>query len=155
MSFLKVLQILVISGLLAGYSAWSRHHLSEDALDLTDTDGRSDCKIHLVSLAEAKALWRKDSTVFLDVRSRQDYDFGHIRGALSLPWEEFQQRFPGVKPRLREADAIVVYCKSVDCGKSLWAAIRLRAAGLGQVLIYPDGWYQWTDHGLSVTGSSR
>jgi rhodanese-related sulfurtransferase len=134
MKFLKLLQLLALSALLAGYAAWVG-------------DRREACKIKLVGLAEAEALWREKTTVFLDVRSAADYDFGHIRGALSLPYEEFEERFPALKTRLQQAGAIVVYCKSIDCAKSLWTAIRLRKKGLTQTRIYPEGWYEWSDHG--------
>src|SRR5207245_8684637 len=99
---------------------------------------------------DAGALWRDRSPVFVDVRSAPNYDFGHIAGAINLPEEEFEQRFPELKPRLERAGAIVVYCKSVDCGKSLWSALRLRDAGLLQTKIYPYGWNGWDNHGLSI-----
>jgi hypothetical protein len=45
--------------------------------------------------------------------------------------------------------------KSVDCGKSLWAAIRLHQLGLSQTMIYPEGWNEWTLSGLPTAGSGR
>jgi rhodanese-related sulfurtransferase len=155
MSFFKVLQILAISSLLAGYSAWIRSSSSVKSIDLTSSDQAGDCKIRLVRLSEAKALWAKGSTIFLDVRSIPDFAYGHIRGALSLPWEEFDDRFADVRPRLREAKTIVVYCKSVDCAKSLWTCLRLRKEGFINVLIYPNGWYEWADHGLPAERDSK
>jgi rhodanese-related sulfurtransferase len=51
-------------------------------------------------------------------------------------------------PKLERARTIIVYCKSVDCGKSLWAAIRLRNAGFTQTKIFPEGWNEWVNNGL-------
>ena len=126
MSLFKILQILAVSGLLAGYSAWVRDRSDGPAVDLATPGQSRDCKIRLVTLAQARTLWRQRSTVFLDVRSATDFAYGHIKGAINLPWEDFQDGFANLKARLQKAAAIVVYCKSVDCGKSLWTAIRLR-----------------------------
>jgi rhodanese-related sulfurtransferase len=163
MSPYKIIQILAVSAVLAAYSAQVRHGVNSDdvaeespenTVDLTNAGASGGCKIRLLTLAETKALWRKASTVFLDVRSTPDFAYGHVRRAVSLPWEDFDDRFPAIKVRLQKAKAIVVYCKSVDCGKSLWASIRLRNEGLSQVLIYPNGWYEWTEHGLPVERDS-
>ena len=53
-----------------------------------------------------------------------------------------------LKPKLERARAIVVYCGSADCGKSLWVALRLRDEGLTQTRIYPAGWNEWYLRGL-------
>ena len=54
-----------------------------------------------------------------------------------------------------QAAAIVVYCQSSDCGKSLWTAIRLRNEGLTQTRIYPEGWNEWSANGLPAARSDR
>ena len=107
-------------------------------------------EIPLIRLDRAKELREESSTLFLDVRSEIDYQFGHIPGAVSLPEGEFEARFPTLQDRLRRARTVVVYCKSPDCGLSLWAAIRLRNEGLTQVVIYPGGWNDWFNRGLPV-----
>jgi rhodanese-related sulfurtransferase len=103
---------------------------------------------------EAEALWRESSTLFVDVRSPADYEVGHIAGAVNLPEEDYEARLPSLLPQLEQAGAVVVYCKSVDCGKSLWAALRLRQHGLTQTKIYPGGWNEWSNRGLPAVRSS-
>ncbi len=141
--------ILALSAGLSAYSAWvlsvrPRGTATGPAESIPAID------IPLVRLPGAEALWQRSSTLFVDVRSDIDYQYGHIRGAVSLPEEEFEQRFPELKPRLERAQALVVYCKSEDCGKSLWTALRLRGEGLKQVRIYPAGWNEWYLKGLPV-----
>lgn len=148
------LRILALALALSGYSAWS---LAErDRENPADLEPRSlpVADIPLIRLAEAKALWEAPSTVFLDVRSPTDFPYGHIQGAIHLPYEEFDERFPSLKARLEQAKAIVVYCKSTDCGKSYWCALRLRQEGLAQTKIYPEGWYEWKEHGLPSTATA-
>lgn len=149
MSAAKLLHLLLVTCALAGYAAYLRAERGErPAPEAAPTDA-----IPLVRAAEAEELWQQDGTLFVDVRSAADFADGHIAGAVSLPEEDFEQRFPALRSRLERASAIVVYCKSEDCGKSLWAAIRLRNAGLTQTRIYPAGWYDWKRHGLAHTAA--
>jgi rhodanese-related sulfurtransferase len=154
MRWSKILQILAISLALSAYSAYT---LAVRPRDLVPPSGEvvRDTSIPLVRLAEAESLWHDSSTIFIDVRPASDYDFGHIAGAVHLPEPEFEQRFPNLKPRLEGAQAIVVYCKSPDCGLSLWAAIRLRNEGLMQTRIFPGGWNEWYNNGLPTSGAGR
>jgi rhodanese-related sulfurtransferase len=147
------LRILAVTLALSGYSAWSLAQRHQPTINLADD--HSPNAIPLLRLSEVEKLWHEPSTIFLDVRSATDYEFGHIPGAILLPEEEFEQKFPELKSRLERARVIVVYCKSVDCGKSLWAAIRLRNEGLQQAAIYPAGWNEWYLHRLPSAGAGR
>lgn len=155
MKLINFARILAITAALSGYSFWAVK-VRQAATDFPlPADRTTVAGIPLVRKAEAEALWRQSFTLFVDVRPAVDYEFGHIAGAISMPYEEYEQRFPAIKPRLERAQAIVVYCKSVDCGKSLWTAIRLHQANLTQTRIYPEGWNEWYLSGLPTSGSGR
>jgi predicted sulfurtransferase len=47
-----------------------------------------------------------DDIVIVDVRSKEDFDEGHIIGAVSIPWEEIEDRYTEL-PRDKE---IITYC---------------------------------------------
>ena|SRR5438128_1092052 len=152
MRLLNFLRILLVTGALSAYSAWVLDARPSDAKPQAAGDVAG---IPLLRLDAVESLWHDSSALFVDVRSWTDYDFGHIPGAISLPEEEFAQRFPDLKPRLERARTIVVYCKNRDCGKSMWAAIRLHQAGLTQTAIYPAGWNEWYLHELPIAGMGR
>jgi rhodanese-related sulfurtransferase len=145
---LRFVYILALALALAAYSAWLRAERKPQT-DLWPS--QSVAGIPLLDRAQADALWHDSSTLFVDVRSPIDYQYGHILGAISMPEEEFDKLFPSLRPRLEQARTIVVYCKSVDCGKSLWVAIRLRNLGLMQTQIYPHGWNEWSLHDLPIS----
>jgi rhodanese-related sulfurtransferase len=148
------LRILAVSLALSGYSAWSL--TTRDRQPFEPPRGqRMAADIPLINRDQAESLWRQGGTLFVDVRSSADYQFGHIRGAVSLPYEELDLRMPELKGRLSRARTIVVYCKSIDCGKSLWGALRLRQEGLDQTVIYPEGWNEWVDADLPRTHSGK
>ena len=134
------LRIVLIAAALASYSAWAQTtgKPRTQGNTIAGTDG-----LVLVERTEAERLWREPTTLFLDVRALGEYLGGHIEGAIHLPGEQLAGRLPELRPRLERATTLVVYCKSADCGKSLWAAIALRNAGLTQVVIYPNGWNEW------------
>ena len=136
--------------MLAGYAAWLRSERVQAPVPPQSVDST----IPLLRAAEAHALWKQDTTLFVDVRTAAEFADGHIAGAISLPEEEFEERIEALKPRFERARDIVVYCKSEDCGKSLWAAIRLRREGLTQTHIYPAGWYDWKRHDFPASAAA-
>lgn len=145
------LRILAVAFALAGYSAWSRG--VRDARQPAAGPTAVVDQIPLLRRDEAEALWQQPGTLFIDVRTAADYEFGHVAGAVSIPEEEIETRLPALKDRLGRAAVLVVYCRSIDCGKSLWAALRLREAGLTRARIYPEGWNEWVTSGLpTATG---
>jgi len=152
MKLRNFLHIVAVSGALAAYASWVSSTREKESPGPSSAETLLGTDIPLLTDADAEKLWRASSTVFLDVRSSPDYDFGHIQGAINLPYEELKDRLPALKPHLDRADAIVVYCKNSDCGKSYWCALHLRQQGLRQVHIYPNGWYEWCKYKLPITG---
>lgn len=155
MQLANFVRILLVTLGLAGYAAWSRSGTEPRGEELRSPSVPAADGIPLLRLDQAHTLWRDPRTIFVDVRPATDYDVGHIRGAVHLPDEEFDARFATLQSRLEGASAIVVYCKSPDCGKSLWVAIRLRQAGLTQTRIYPAGWNEWDLHRYPATKAER
>jgi rhodanese-related sulfurtransferase len=152
MRLVNFLRILLITAALSGYSAWMRDARPSRAKPLAHAEIAG---IALLDRAAAESLWHDSTTLFVDVRSPIDYDFGHIAGAVSLPEEEFDKRFPDLKPRLEQARTIVVYCSNRACAKSLRVTIQLHQAGLTQTAIYPAGWNEWYLHELPIEGTGR
>ncbi len=153
MSLVKVAQILLIALAACAYATWLTSTRQEPATPaarhaIPATD------IPLLRTAEAKALWDRSSTLFLDVRSSEDFAYGHIAGAVNAPGEDVDVWLPALRARLERARALVVYCKSQDCGQSLWTALRLRQRGLTQISIYPAGWHEWYLRGLPTERSA-
>lgn len=59
-----------------------------------------------VSLAEAKAALDEGSAIFVDVRSAEAYQGGHIAGAINIPLGELEVRLG----ELDQAQWIITYC---------------------------------------------
>ena len=76
-------------------------------------------------------LVRKGAVTVLDVRPTEEYNAGHIAGAISLPLKELEQRLSDL-PRNQE---IVAYCRGPYCVLSIQAVEMLRAKGFKAVRI--------------------
>ena len=153
MKLSNFVRILALGMALSAYSAWLLAAREKPPSPPGEPWAVAD--IPLLHLEEAEALWHEPGTLFVDVRSGFDYEVGHIAGAISLPEEEMESRLSALLPRLEQARALVVYCKSEDCGKSLWAALRLRQHGLNQTKIYPGGWNEWVNHDLPAVRAGQ
>jgi len=74
-------------------------------------------------------LVREEAVTVLDVRPVEEYNAGHIPGALSIPLKELKQHLAEL-PRDQE---IVAYCRGPYCVLSVQAVEMLRAKGFQAV----------------------
>jgi len=86
----------------------------------------------------------------LDVRPVEEYNAGHIAGALSIPLKELQRRLAEV-PKGRP---IVAYCRGPYCVLAVHAVEILRKHGFAAARL-ADGVPEWRAHGLPVEGNAR
>lgn len=78
-----------------------------------------------VTFPELRRLMRDHRVTVIDVRPRDEYEAGHIPGAVSVPVPELRRRM-GELPR---AKAVVAYCRGPYCVYSLEAVTLLRKHG--------------------------
>ncbi len=87
----------------------------------------------------------KGEVTVLDVRPPEEYDAGHIPGALSVPLPELAKRLSDL-PKRRE---VVAYCRGPYCVLAIEAVKLLRARGFRAVRL-DDGVLDWAARGLEV-----
>jgi DNA-binding transcriptional ArsR family regulator/rhodanese-related sulfurtransferase len=78
-----------------------------------------------VSASALKERLRSDEVVVLDVRPEDEYEAGHVPGALSIPAGELERRLSEL-PQDRE---VVAYCRGPYCVLALQAVDLLRSRG--------------------------
>jgi len=59
-----------------------------------------------ISLTDSKLVFERKDAVFLDVRNAEYYNRGHIRGAVSIPEVDIQNKYVLLSP----SDWIIIYC---------------------------------------------
>jgi rhodanese-related sulfurtransferase len=88
---------------------------------------------------------RKGLVTVIDVRPVEEYQAGHIAGAISLPLTELQDRLA----ELPRDQAIVAHCRGPYCVLAAEAVELLRQRGF-QATRLEDGVADWRAHGLPV-----
>jgi rhodanese-related sulfurtransferase len=93
---------------------------------------------------------RKGSVTVLDVRPREEYEAGHLLGAIWVPLSELQRRLKTL-PRKRE---IVAYCRGPYCVMATEAVNLLRRKGYRAEHI-DLGVPEWRDLGFPIEVTKR
>jgi rhodanese-related sulfurtransferase/predicted transcriptional regulator len=88
---------------------------------------------------------REGAVTVLDVRPSEEYQAGHIPGAISIPLNELELRMSGLPPN----QEIVAYCRGPYCVLAIQAVEVLRAKGFNAVRL-EEGIQDWRAMGFSV-----
>lgn len=83
--------------------------------------------------------------VILDVRPEDEYQLGHIPGALNIPYEQLHKKLR----LLDKTRDIVAYCRGPYCVLSFEAVAALRHKGF-RIRRLEDGFPEWKAAGLAV-----
>ncbi len=113
--------------------------------DLTRLKEHFELKLQAVKqLADVVYSVKHDDSdlVLLDMRYREDYRRGHIKGALSMPLEEIDKRYRDL-PKDKD---IVTYCYNQYCHLSTLGALKLVEHGIPSKEMNV-GWSEWVKLG--------
>jgi rhodanese-related sulfurtransferase len=91
-------------------------------------------------------LQRKDKLVVLDVRPEEEYEAGHIPGAVSIPLDELRKRVR----ELPKSKQIVAYCRGPLCALAPDATRYLKSKGY-KVKRLVEGAPDWEAAGLPLS----
>jgi rhodanese-related sulfurtransferase len=88
---------------------------------------------------QAQAL--SPSPLWIDARSRAEFEAGHVPGAVWVSEEDWQGGLIRLAPLLRAGHPLVVYCRSASCASSARVAQRLRRdLDWQEVFVLRGGW---------------
>ena len=118
-----------------------------DALGAWTHAGRSLASFGRISARELSSRLEAGAAV-VDVRSRAEWEAGHIPGVINIPASEIVDRMD----ELPQGRPVVVHCEGGT--RSAIAASLLDARGVGEVLDVPGGFREWEKEGLPATRES-
>ena len=104
-------------------------------------------RIRELSPAEARERTGRGDVVFLDVREPNEWNLGHVPGALHIPRGTMETKVEQAIPRDRE---VVIYCATGN--RSALAADTLQQMGYDRVSSLAGGWRDWVQSGGAVEG---
>ena len=108
----------------------------------------NDLEIDDVTLA--KELYDSEQYLFVDARSRDDYDEGHIKGAISFPVGEFDEKIDAFLEQYAPEKAVITYCSGRTCEDSHNLAQLLLAFGYTKINVFIDGFPGWEAEGHPI-----
>ena len=103
-----------------------------------------------VDQAELLERVRCGKAVVIDVRPGDEYEAGHIAGAVSMPLGELEARLS----ELPRGKYIVAYCRGPYCVLSIKAVERLRAKNY-KAFRLEDGVSEWQARGFPITRAAE
>jgi rhodanese-related sulfurtransferase len=106
-------------------------------------------QVRRISVAEANKLVTQGKAVLVDVRSKEQFDLGHIKGALHIPGSQLMSRLREVPP----GKMIITYCACSAEQSSGRAVIDLAAHNVKNSAALQGGWVAWKDAGLPTEKS--
>ena len=112
----------------------------------TELINEAKAKIRQVTPEEAMR-WLADGAVAIDCREPNEWNLGHIPGALHIPRGILETHIEGAVPRGR---AIVLYCASGN--RSALAADTLQQMGYQDVVSMSGGFRGWAEAGGDIDG---
>jgi len=102
------------------------------------------------SVALAREIFDRGDVLFVDARSSDNYDDGHISGAISLPVGQFDERIESFLNRYSSDQPMVTYCSGRTCEDSHNLTQFLSDAGYTNVRIFIDGFPGWEAEGYPI-----
>ena len=90
---------------------------------------------------------RKDNAVYLDVREPNEWNLGHIAGAVHLPRGHLESKIEGLVERDQR---VIVICARGN--RSALAALTMKQMGYDKVASMARGMSGWSDIGGEIDG---
>jgi len=103
-----------------------------------------------ISTGKAKAFYDRGGLLVLDAREREEYEEGHIKGAVHADADKVVADMAWLEKTAADPRPILVYCDGGDCELSLDLGFEITRAGHHRVLVYKDGYPAWVEAGYPV-----
>ena len=94
--------------------------------------------VEAVSREELRRRLRSGHAILVDVRPGHEFDAGHIKGAVSIPLDELDERLA----ELPTDTEVIAYCRGPFCAYAHEAVRKLTASGRTARRL-DDGWPEW------------
>ena len=104
--------------------------------------------IKALTTSEVTRLINHDDALLVDLRSKADFDKGHILGAENIPAAMLNEQIDKLRNRAGDRP-VVLYCGSGM--ESQRSARKLQQAGLEKLYLLKGGFPAWREANLPVT----
>jgi rhodanese-related sulfurtransferase len=102
-----------------------------------------------IDIGEALKIFDKGIGLFIDARHEDEFNEGHIKGAISLPLRTLEAN-PTLIQGLAKDTLIVTYCSGEQCALSIDLGEKLASMGFTNVRVFFAGWLEWQKRNLPI-----
>ena len=103
-----------------------------------------------VNLEFVKYHFDNNSAIFIDAREVEDYDQGHIKNAINIPYDYYEE-YEDTINELDDMAIYIIYCSGDECSLSLDLADYLfNEKVFEKVVVFEGGWPEWHDAGYPI-----
>ena len=160
-SFFQRLKTGLIQGsgivLIALVIAWVFNTVNPNGIEWISNGPVSDVEkalskigIESISLEDAEKRFSEGSAVFLDTRSVDAFNDGHVPGAWNIRPENAMEETETLKSFSESGMEIIAYCDGIACTLSKEVAEILHEQGVENIFVLINGWTEWVRNGLPV-----
>ena len=104
-----------------------------------------------INIEFAEHLFNKKLATFIDARDAEDYNAGHIKNAINIPYDYYED-FENDIDALDDASTYIIYCSGEECSLSMdLADYFFNELLFEKILIYEGGWPEWRDSNLPTS----
>ncbi len=160
---LKEILILLILSVLLGLGRYSflddSFHLIKkprilEKIESETVDGNLICDLPdilsepmQIDLEFAKCLFDQGKALFVDARDQEDYQISHIKGAVNIPYDEYED-FEYLLDEVDDETILVIYCSGGECSLSVDLGDYLfYDRDFFNILMFEGGLPQWQEAG--------
>jgi len=111
--------------------------------------------VPLINEREAFRFLNDPGTVFIDSRGCPEYARSHVRGAICMPPDDMEDRFPSVEPLIPPDNRIILYCYGPQCDMAEKVGAFLAQLGYRNLLIMSSGFPAWLKAKYPVDGRTE
>lgn len=125
----------------------------ETSKGVVTAKAKDDIVIHELEINDvklAKKIYDQGKTIFVDARSGEDYEDGHIPGAVSIPIIKFDEMISSFISKYPSEHPIITYCSGRNCEDSHKLAQLLLNFGFADVRVFIDGLPGWKAQGYPI-----
>ena len=101
-------------------------------------------------IMHAKSLYDSGNVLFVDARSMEDYNDGHVKGAIFMPVGEYDDQIDAFLELYDLDHPIVTYCSGRTCEDSHHLAQLLMERGYLNISVMIDGLPGWEAEGYPI-----
>ncbi len=99
-----------------------------------------------------KKIYETKEVLFIDARSENDFSEGHIKGAISFPAYNFENKITEFMTSYDTSVKIITYCSGRECEDSHILAQNLSDMGYTNIKVFIDGFPAWEKRGYPIEG---